>query len=185
MGNASMSAPSLVAVSMKDNWDERKQNIYQISDWKATGRLVASKGKEGANASFTWTQKGEYYNIKLFGPFGAGSAHLTGNAKQVVFDDADGKRTITKDPETLIQRKMGLSIPLKGLKYWIKGVPSPFAKIDFLEVNKSSELKRLKQNGWVIQYTRYDHNTWQSLPKKIMLTNRDLKVKLVIQQWKA
>lgn len=154
-----------------------------LSTWKAEGRIAASKGKKGGNASFVWQQNSNHYHIKLFGPFASGSTFIIGDNHQVVVRQANGKVSTAQTPEHLLQKIAGFYVPVTGLQHWMVGESSPFSKTQAQRFDKQGRLVFLKQDGWQIHFEEY-HSDKDNLPKRLRLKNNELSVKLVIKSWK-
>lgn len=184
-GCASKPKQELVITSNQNSplWLQHQNKVKKISHWQAKGRVAASKAGEGGNASFVWNHEPNFFKIHMFGPFGAGSAELTGNDQRVMFEQADGKKMLAPNPEEVLYHNTGLFIPVSGLSHWIKGIPSPLMSVDHFGVNQYGQLAYLVQSGWRIQFQKYQQINTLSLPEKIQLERGDVRVKLVIKRW--
>ena len=163
----------------------RQQHFLKQTTWHAKGRIAANNSHDGGSANFDWQNINLKYSIKLSGPLGLGSAKLNGQPDQVTFIDQYGKRHTATNPETLMKKLLGWQVPIQGLNYWIKGILIPNINYSNLTLDELGRLNTVEQSGWTIQYVNYYEATLLSLPKKITLTNNDLKVKLVIKQWQV
>lgn len=147
--------------------------------WYAKGRLAVTHGKKGGNASFIWQQFQDRYQIRMHGPFGAGSILITGMSSGVFAQEANGKKHRASSPEQLMQRLVGWHLPLSGLRYWIRGIPIPNVPVTTKHLNDRDLLNSFVQKGWTIRYNEYQ----DLLPKKIELHHPKLKIKLIITAW--
>lgn len=147
--------------------------------WSAKGRLAVMHGKKGGNASFIWQQLQDRYQLRMHGPFGAGSVLITGTPHEVFAQEANGKKHQAGSPEQLMQRLVGWHLPLSGLRYWIRGMPIPGVAVSAKRSNREGFLTHLVQSGWTIHYSEYK----DALPKKIELHHPKLKIKLIITAW--
>jgi len=167
----------------QSQWDAHQQQVSRLSTWQAKGRLALARGNKGQNASFLWEQHGEFYQIKLWGPFGAGAIYIIGGPHQVQAKTSDGKILRAATPEALMQQAAGWQLPISGLRYWLTGLPSPTTKIQNYVLTPQGQLSRLSQNGWRIQYEDYQPYKNTLLAHKLLLKNGDLSVKLIITSW--
>lgn len=165
-------------------WQIQQQRLQELDYWHAEGRLAVKQGKKGGNASFVWTQKGEHFDIKLFGPFGSGAVYITGNDTHVQLKEANGKIHTAKTPEALLQKVAGWQVPITGMRYWLRGMPVPHDKLKKHRLGEEGTLKSLQQDGWQVDYESYHHDNALPMPGKVQLTNRKLKVKVIIKSWK-
>ncbi len=156
-------------------------HVAPAGNWQAEGRIAAANGNKGGNANFVWTQKGDSYQIKLFGPFAAGTVYITGHPTFVELREANGKTTRAQTPEELLKKVAGWQVPLSGLRYWLRGAPSPKIQVSAQQEDNTGRLKQLTQQGWQVNYENYQ----EALPSKLRLQNGNVKVKMIVTQWKA
>ncbi len=166
-------------------WQQHQKQLSSLNHWQAEGRLAASNGGKGGNASFVWLQKGESYQVKLFGPWGAGSVHITGHPQFVELREANGKTTRAQSPEQLLKKVSGMQIPVTGLSYWLRGLPSPKSQSSAEQFNDQGYLKHLVQQGWNIHYENYQTQNSPALPSKLNLQNGKVKLKMIVTNWKS
>ena len=79
-------------------------------------------------------------------------------------------------PEEFINQQLGMFVPVHSLRYWVIGLPEPTSA--FVETATG-----FKQAGWFIEYKQMQPVDEQSMPRKIMVTNERVKLKLIIDQW--
>ena len=99
----------------------------------------------------------------------------------------DGRRARAASPELLLEREIGWSVPLRGLRYWILGVPAPDADAgaSSMEVDDHGRLARLEQAGWTVVYERYGGLDDLPLPERIRFSNDSVDATIVVRRWKA
>ena len=164
-------------------WEHHQAQVKKLTHWKAQGRLAASNGKDGGNASFQWEQRGEHYQIKLWGPFGAGAVYLNGGPNRVQAQQANGKTVVAKTPEELLKKIAGWTVPISGMRYWMLGLPSPNSEIRSQHFDNEGMLLNLRQENWNVEYEAYGIYKMASLPNKLQLKNGNIKVKILLTSW--
>jgi outer membrane lipoprotein LolB len=164
-------------------WQENKLKLEQIHSWNLSGRIAIQLQKESGSASLSWKQSGQDYVIRIIAPFGRGTVELRGNSEGVTMRDAGNQLVRARDPETLLLESLGWQVPLTGLNYWIRGLPDPSVKINTLLLDEEARISELSQAGWKVSYGRYMQAEELSMPKKLVMQNQELRVKLVIKQW--
>jgi len=167
---------------LEQNSKQRQEQLASLNHWQAKGRLAAAHGQKGGNASFVWEQKGDSYQIKLFGPFGSGAVYIIGHPQYVELKEANGKTTRAQNPEQLLKKLAGWQIPLTGLRHWMRGIPAPGA-IASQKLDTRGYLSHLNQQGWNIQYENYFADKSPALPGKLQLQNGNVKLKMIITSW--
>jgi len=164
-------------------WVTHQQDLAQFRSWVISGRLGIQTEDEGWHVSFRWQQgNAELYHINLSGPLGQESAELQGTAHGVTLLLSDGHSVSAMDPDELLARQFGWHLPVKGLYYWVRGLPMPHAA-ETHALDGQGRLYWLKQAGWHISYRRYGDVAGKAFPTKIYLDSPQVKVRLVIDEW--
>lgn len=163
-------------------WAARQQALARLNRWQAVGRIGVVSGQEGWHTHFQWTQDGEDYRIDLIGPLGQGRVLIQGNADEVRIQTQDGQQRTAPDPDSLVEQTLGVRLPVSGLRYWIRGLPTP-EEATTLQTDADHRLTRLEQSGWVIDYPAYTAPAPPGLPERIVARRQDLNVKFVIERW--
>lgn len=166
-------------------WDLRQEALNKINTWSIKGRLAVQTGKEGWSATLFWDQKNQSYRMRFVAPLGQGTYQLQGDNDLVSLLTADNKLYQADTPETLLLDNMGWSVPLHGLKYWIKGVPEPGKSTENLLLDDQGRLTDMQQSGWRISISRYSDFNGTQLPSKLYMHNDRFKLRLVVDDWKT
>ena len=166
-------------------WEARQQTLSRLDDWTLIGRIGVTAESEGWHGSLRWSQRKRDYAIDIVGPLGQGRIAIQGNDYGVRVRTADGEYT-AGDPEQLLVETTGLRIPLRGLLYWVRGLPKPDVAA-VLSGDDQGRLTHLEQEGWLIDYLSYVpveiRETTLDLPDRINARQDGLQVKLVIREW--
>lgn len=167
------------------DWELHRAALTNLQRWSITGRLAIQSGQEGWNATLHWDQDNENYTLRLIAPLGQGTYQLYGDNHVVSLLTAENKVFRADNPETLLQQNLGWSVPVGGLKYWIKGIPDPGVNMENLVVNEDGRMTDLQQSGWRISIIRYSDFNGTQLPSKLFMQNDHFKLRLVVQDWKT
>jgi outer membrane lipoprotein LolB len=119
------------------------------------GRISARRGDAGVAGHFTWVHDGERDSIDLATPLGQILARLTGDAKGVNVRLQDGRVEHATDWNELTERAFGVTIPVAGLAFWVRGVPRPAAQFT-VERDGGGRVSVLRQDGWEVSYAYAD-----------------------------
>lgn len=157
-------------------------SLAAIKQFNLEGRIGVQTEGRGFSGSTHWQHEAGRDNIALFSPLGGQVANIEGSSNGVVLKDSDGKSYRAADAETLTQKTLGWSLPMKGLPDWVLGRPAA-GQIDDSQWDENGRLTRLKQHGWDITYTQYADMQGYQLPGKISLVSPKLNLKLVIERW--
>lgn len=151
-------------------------SLYKLERWSLDGRLSITGPKDSWSANIQWGHDPVYEQIKLSGPLGQGATliQLTGN--RVVVDRGDGHALSSTQPEVFINQQLGMFVPLQSLRYWVIGLPEPTQS--FVETESG-----FSQSGWLIEYKQMQSVNKQIAPRKMIVMNDRVKLKLFIEQW--
>ena len=111
---------------------------------------------------------------------------LVGNDKQVTLWESSTNSVSAPTPEALLQERLGWTLPISNLVYWIRGVPAPASaatQVNSLQLDTYNHLLHLQQQGWDIQYVSFQIVNNIDLPRIIYLQTQGLKIKIVIKKW--
>ncbi len=100
------------------------------------------------------------------------------HADQVTYTDNRGKTYQADSAEILLKQNTGWQIPVNNLRYWIRALPAPHMRSEKV-YNSQHQLISLQQQGWKIDYLRYQGH----LPSLIQLTRPEINLRIVINQF--
>ncbi len=163
-------------------WELHRVNLETLQTWSLKGRVAGKSNNEGFRTGVHWRQQQQKFNIDLHGPLGRKVAVINGTEGDVQLNTSKGKSYSAADPETLMQNLFGYSLPVNGLRFWMRGIPDPEQVYASLVLDDKGRLKQLNQAGWLINYNRY-HNGKPSMPAYIKISNNTLNAKIVIDYW--
>jgi outer membrane lipoprotein LolB len=164
--------------------DEHHDILMAIDHWQVQGKIGLRIPNNSGSMYFNWKQGGENWAIHLSGPLGQGATWIRGNAMGVSLQAGDKVPIYADSADQLMQSSLGWSLPIKSLHYWIRGFPDPATALDSIEKDESNNLSRLSQSGWDIVYARHQDIDGWTLPKKIIATNSDIRVTIIIKNWR-
>lgn len=179
--------PQLPPAELDRLWQQHRQTLEQKNDWTLTARIAGSTEENGWNGKLSWQQIGGNYQIHFQAPFGQGAMQLQGDPNQVEMRTSDQQVIVADDAETLLFQQLGWRLPLKGLRYWVRGLPMPVATsaqtAPVLAFDEVGRLVHLRQSQWQVNYEDYQRVDGLVLPKKVYLENHTVSLRLVIDRW--
>lgn len=156
------------------------------ADFNILGRISIQDEKQSFSGSFRWQHLATSDEILLFAPLGQAVAEIT--------KDDEGVRLITSkleafyaaDVESLTQEILGWRMPINGLQYWIQGTHSPVTAAE-KDLDNKNRIVAIRQDGWHIHYNSFTPVQINSipLPKVLNLVYQNLRIKLVVDDWKV
>ena len=122
----------------------------------------------------------------MIAPLGQGTTLVDGNPQSVKIRTAEGER-YADNVETLLAREFGVSVPVNGLKDWLRGLPIEGKAVTGQRWDADGYLHQLVQDGWSVEMKAYRqvHDN-VILPHKFYIGRADhpeLDIRLSIRQW--
>jgi outer membrane lipoprotein LolB len=153
-----------------------REHLYDLGSWSFSGRLALAGKKDAWQANIVWAHDLGSDEIKLSGPLGQGATVIRLSSDEVIIDRGDGKVLSSRQPEDFINQQLGLAVPVRSLRYWVVGLPEP--STTFVLTTDG-----FVQSGWLIEYKQEQVVNSELIPRKISVTNEQVKLKLMIDQW--
>ena len=172
-----LSACSTVPVEPEVHYSKLiREHLYKLERWSFEGRLALTGKNDSWSASINWGHKPDDEKIKLSGPLGQGATVIQLTGDRVTIDRGDDKPQSSTQPEAFINQQLGMFVPVRSLRYWVIGLPEPGSAFVVTTTG-------FKQAGWLVDYKQMQPVDNQSMPHKITVTNEQVKLKLIIDQW--
>ncbi|MDP0562713.1 MAG: lipoprotein insertase outer membrane protein LolB [Candidatus Endonucleobacter sp. (ex Gigantidas childressi)] len=167
----------------KLRWQKNKQQILKINNWQLAGRLGLLVPGQSGSVSLLWIQENDTYTLSIDGPFGLSLVHIKGNSAGVTAEISGEEQPLkSMSPEDLMMQITGWDLPVSGLKYWVRGLPTPDfkSKVTF---NNEGQTSIIDQGGWIITYESYRDEKSVSLPARMKVNSDKISLKLIIKDW--
>lgn len=180
--------PSQPPVSQQTAWQQRQAFLARKAPWQLRSKVSLRYDEENLIFGLNWAQEpANNYVIQIKNPITGALVSKLSRSNGVVSLLADNGRTFKdNDEERLLKNHSGLTIPVKGMQYWVRGLSSPQYKIDQLVLDNAGRPRILQQAGWKISYASYVNNGINALPRKINLSRGAEKIfiRLIAKNWK-
>ena len=160
-------------------WEARHARLAQIEQFTVQAR--ASSGFFGSKADLHWHQRGDDFEMRVTGPFGAGAVNISSAAGTVTVRTAQETYT-TPDPELFLFQRLGWTFPIRHLRWWALGLPAPNTG-SALQWDNAGQLLTLEQDGWKLSFDEYRDAGEVNLPRKFSLSNAEVTIKVVVDAW--
>jgi len=169
-------------------WQQRQASFARMSAWGMQGKVGLQLREQSGSFGIAWQQQGnDQYNMDIQNPLtGSIMAHLAGMGSGVTLQ-ANGKTYQDASAEHLLQRQLGVSLPLAGMKYWVRGITAPGEPVGQLALDAQGRPASFQQAGWVVTYNGWQGNGWNAMPEKIQLVRaaEQAKVKVIAKTWQT
>ncbi|MDP1773321.1 MAG: lipoprotein insertase outer membrane protein LolB [Methylobacter sp.] len=172
-----LSACSVVPVEPDAHYSRAAMlHLYELEHWSFEGRLALTGQNDSWSANISWEHSPEAEKIKLSGPFGQGAVVISLAGNVVTIDrGGDDVQTSTR-PEEFINQQLGMFVPVRSLRYWVVGLPEPSHSYKDTDAG-------FNQAGWLSEYKQMQPVDDGAMPHKMMVMNRLVKLKLIIDHW--
>lgn len=164
-------------------FEQRSQHLKALAAWRLVARLGLSSGEEYWSAQAHWRMAEGQHTLDLSGPMGRGGGRLTlTDRHRAVLVTRAGERIRARDPDALVARVLGESIPVTGMIYWVRGLLHPEASYE-LDVDGEGRPLRIRQSGWSIQYTAFEEIDGVAMPVTMVLEREQLELRVRVGRW--
>lgn len=164
-------------------FDERAEVVQAVDEWRLAARLGLSTETEYWSAQLNWRVQQGRHVLDLSGPMGRGGGRLTLAPNQpAVLMTRAGERYQAEDPDALVAYLTNESIPVSGMRYWVRGLLEPDADYQ-LETDEDGLPRRIEQSGWVIEFSEFDDIGGIALPVRMDLEREGVELRVRIANW--
>ena len=158
------------------------QVLESLNAWTLRGRLNIRGENEARTINILWEQAADAFDINLSGTLGLGTVLLYGDDRGLTMEQGNEAPVYAGSLDDLSADLMGYDYPARHLLFWIRGLPAPesgYAE----ERDESGLLSTLRQDGWFLQFDRYEALSGVYLPGRIRLDNGSYRLTFLIQDW--
>ena len=152
-------------------------------DFRLRGKIAVRGPGDAFSASFDWMQRGEAFDIELWGPLGQGRVRLRGDGTRLTVTDARGGTVTGVSAEPLIASTLGWSVPVSALPYWVRGRYDPGNAVADVRRAADGTLAGFKQLGWAVGVSRWGESALGRVPARIVAVQRERRIVIVCKEW--
>jgi outer membrane lipoprotein LolB len=160
-------------------WESRLATLQRASVWDLSARAAVAINTQGWQANLNWRQRDQLSELHLAGPLGVGASIVRLSPAGLALDGAPPGTDALRQ----LEDKLGFDPPLQQMRFWLLGVPAPGEPFE-LQRDARDRAKQLQQDGWTIAIDRYLPANGDLLPAHMTLTHDDVRVRIVVDQWK-
>lgn len=152
-----------------------------LQHFNSIGRVALKSSQESGQASFVWKQKSpENIDLLIQGPLGKGRVDLDVSPKKTVLT-MDGKTYEGTSPDELFFAITEINWPVSNMKSWLIG--KPINEATQITMNTKGKPESFVENGWTVQYDEWMTYKKRPVPKRITLTNNDVRLRILVEHW--
>ena len=147
------------------------------------GRISARRADAGIAGAFTWIHDASHDAIDLSSPLGQTLAKLERGPDGVVVRLPDGRTQSAASWQALTERAFGVTIPVDGLAWWIRGVPRTGAPFT-VERDSVGRASLLRQQAWTVVYAYADDAALRPFRASLSYPGAEpVEVRVVVDRW--
>lgn len=161
----------------------RPADPEQLTQWLAKGRIALVVHGEGGSGSFVWQQRSERTELTLRGPLGAGGLALITDGSTFELSDGAGQPLNGEAARAELERRLGVTLPLAELRYWMLGGPAPERPGGGPVQTSTGAVPGFVQGGWVVSYEQLKSQAGWSLPARLTATTSGARVRIIVDDW--
>jgi len=157
--------------------------LAKLEHWQLKARMAIKTPQDSLTASLKWQKNQTNFDFHLSGAFGATYAHLIQTDDFASLKIPDHAEQKAYNAERLLSDHLGWHFPIKALSFWVKGLASgqPGEQVTR---NSEGQITHIQLNQWSIEFKKYKRFQGYLLPKMIIATHPDIRIKLVARKWR-
>lgn len=159
-----------------------QQALYALRAWRMEGRIAITTATETRQGSLFWEHDQDQDRLRISGPFNQGAVSIVLQKDLIYINRGDGQTELSREPDALLRERLGVSIPLDNLRFWILGLPAPLKAYQQLPAGPSTG-SGFRQSGWAIYAERSNQVGSLRLPQKLRVEGVDVILKIVADDW--
>lgn len=139
-----------------------------------------NRAPEAVQGGFTWRDNGTRLTLDLTDPFGTVMARILVDRYGATLTRANGDVIQAGSPDALMQNVLGQSVPVAGLRGWLRTVRDAQPGMDVSLRDPEGRVQIFEQSGWRVQLSRFDDVG----PRLLVITHsegsKNIAIRLVI-----
>ncbi len=151
-----------------------------VEAFRLEGRIAVRRAQESFSARIEWRHDAHSDELILTGPLGQGFARLTAGGGTALLETADQKRFAAPDLDGLAEQVFGARLPVSELGRWVLGRSVTGGTVRH---DANGRIAGFDEQGWAIEYLRYENETANALPELLKASRSDIEVRLKIDSW--
>ena len=164
-------------------YQQRAKQIVAFEEWGLVGKFSLDDGEDGGSGRLSWDVQPAGSDLGFRGVLGRGAWQLQVREHNATLKEADGTVQTAADVNELIHNRIGWSVPIEALAWWVRGLKAP-GEIGHEQFDADGRLLNLQQHGWTVEFKRYRSIGEIVLPVRLEAQRDSYRVKLAVGRWR-
>ncbi|MCE5392989.1 MAG: outer membrane lipoprotein LolB [Acidithiobacillus sp.] len=161
---------------------QRQEVLAAVSHWVAQGQASVRSQQGAQSFAFRWQQGPKEQHLRISGPLGTTLAELSEDRGQALLVEANGHRATAPDMGTLLERVLGVTLPVAELPRWLLGIPMT---TQVTQYDHSGLPVQAQWQDWQLHYLRYQSIGSLELPALLEARGpQGLQLRIAIESWR-
>ena len=156
--------------------DSEAAVLMNLEAWRMDGRIGVQAKDEAWQAHISWTHEPRQDRLLIQGPLNQGMVSIVLRKGLIYINEGHGEAELSHEPEQTLRKRLGFSVPLYSLRYWLLGMPDP-------DADSTPTASGFDQSGWSLSIDDLRAVQRYRLPGKLKIQGGDVKLKLVVDDW--
>jgi outer membrane lipoprotein LolB len=161
---------------------DAQQSLYALKTWKVEGRIGVQAAQDAWQADLYWEHEPAQDRLRLSGPLSQGMVSIVLQKGLIYINEGQGVSRLSHDPDALLRERLGFTVPLPSLRYWMLGVPDPGQEYTLLP-GEGGAPPGFRQAGWAVRMDHYANVGNVVLPQKLGIQGDKVRLKIIADHW--
>jgi outer membrane lipoprotein LolB len=163
-------------------WAEQRAALEKLERYGLNGRVAVAANGQGFSASLRYQQAAQRSNLALDGPLGIGGLRVALDGQNLNIATSRGDNLGGDAARAELERRLGFSLPLSELRWWLLGIPAP-GEASVEQDDGSGEIHGFVQSGWHVRINSRMADLGFSLPQRLTAEREGARLKLLVERW--
>ena len=163
-------------------WPDQRAALQSLDSYQLNGRVAVAANGQGFSANLRYQQLPRRSDLALDGPLGIGGMRISLDGETLAISTSRGERLDGQQARAEIERRLGFTLPIAELRWWLLGIPAPGESTINAEPG-SGEIHDFTQSGWHVSIASRSEGLGFSLPQRLTAERDGARLKLLVDRW--
>lgn len=152
-----------------------------IKAWSMDGRIGVQASERAWQANLYWEHDPAQDRLRISGPLSQGLVSIVVQKDLIFVNEGNGVTSLSRDPDSMLRQRLGFSVPLSSLRYWIMGIPDPGSPSNRAHTDDRGD--DFEQADWLVSTDEMVKVAGWMLPRKLRVQGAGVKLKILADSW--